>query len=403
MAPPSYSTRPVAYERLAPGGTHYLPRTMHTDPPPVRQYALPPGAYANFLGQPQQPQQPQQHPQQGHLSTEATPIHRAKGEPDGPLPYRLPDELGVALGFPSQEPSVPTLGKCEVEGDAVTVRASGVPRWRLELKAAEWGMPLDAICDRGYAVFRLAGAAERDLSVRVCKVMSDGVFGGFTPWAKIEPSTPTTMGGETPAEAPPPSPPPSAPSEASIDASPMPTSPNGSSAGGYERMTMIGSGIMQEALPSKLAPGSERAAAMKTTKDVMDETAEAAAARLQAAERGRRTRLEAKAVRRRGLLSVEEGAEMAFGRTSAAVDTVVDTSLEAWATDCAFDTLVLRALLPAVGGGVGARGGDDGSGRGPITVEELASLGAEEIERRLAAAGLAGLATHVLRALPARE
>ena len=35
-----------------------------------------------------------------------TPIHAA-GEPDGALPYRLPDKLGVSLGFPSQAATIP--------------------------------------------------------------------------------------------------------------------------------------------------------------------------------------------------------------------------------------------------------------------------------------------------------
>ena len=56
-----------------------------------------------------------------------TPIH-APGEPEGKLPYILPDKLGMALGFPSQAATIPTLGVCDVDGDVVTIRAGGVPR-----------------------------------------------------------------------------------------------------------------------------------------------------------------------------------------------------------------------------------------------------------------------------------
>ena len=218
--PPSMATHgAVAYERLAPGGAGYLPTTylsssqaagMQTyapgtaytpgvnysagqtyysaKPPPTAPTVLqqtypsnvplsttypPPSGYASYA-MPQGYYMPPP-PTAGSNATEhtdkhatkRTPIH-APGEPTGELPKFLPDKFATALGYEAAKPGKPTLGACEVEGDMVTIRASGAPRWRLELKDAGWGAPIDAIADTKSAVFRLHKACERTLTVRVC-------------------------------------------------------------------------------------------------------------------------------------------------------------------------------------------------------------------------------------------
>ena len=59
--------------------------------------------------------------------THRTPI-QAPGEPAGPLPYFLPDQLAVPLGYQAKAASNPTLGEYHVDGDVVTIRATGCAR-----------------------------------------------------------------------------------------------------------------------------------------------------------------------------------------------------------------------------------------------------------------------------------
>ena len=291
----------VQYERLAPGGQSYLPTTflspeqahaatLHYPPqaqslyPPPQPYpsnvqmpqAFAPPGYTSYMPPPgyyvPQPAAgyvgggataPASAPagSTGHATGDAakpkrTPIH-APGEPGGPLPYRLPDKLAVPLGYAPTAASMPTLGTCDVEGDAVTIRASGAKRWRLELKDSAWKAPIDAIADTKSATFRLQvrrnlpaicpqsahnlptsrshnlptsrshlasprqGASERTLTVRVCSVAPDGKFGKFTDWAPVTLKVPEPEPEPEPeaAESPPVSPlPPSAAPSATREA-----------------------------------------------------------------------------------------------------------------------------------------------------------------------------------------
>lgn len=288
-----------------------------------------------------------------------TPIH-APGEPEGKLPYLLPDKLGVALGFPSQAPTIPTLGECTAEGDLVTIRATGVSRWRLELKDEAWNEPINAVCESKTATFRLQGAGERSLTVRVCKASEDGTCGAFTGWAPVTAPPPPAEAVEDTAPAP----------VTAADAPPAPPPP-----------AFVGAGFSSSA--------DEEAAA-----------AHAAAVAVQAAARGHRTRLEAKAVR--SGLRREEAAEFAAGAApgepaaaTLSMPASAPPGLTSWAAGLGVHKLLAAALLPM----------DAADGRAPVDdvarLRAVAALGTAEIAGRLASAGLSGLVDYVVAAVEA--
>lgn len=317
-----------------------------------------------------------------------TPIH-APGEPEGKLPYLLPDKMGVALGFPSQAPTIPTLGDCTAEGDLVTIRATGVPRWRLELKDEAWGAPIEAVSESKTATFRLHGACERTLTVRVCKANEDGSCGAFTAWSAVT--------------APPP---PLPPAEESMG------QPNEATEAATEVAEEINSAAANTAsvpvsVPPAPTPPAFVAAGFASSADEEAEAARAAAVAVQAAARGHRTRLEAKAVRRG--LSSEEAADFngVPAESTAKEDGGVASSpsatppalpsprgLTSWASSLGVHKLLVAALLP-LDSPHGAQLDD------AARLRAVASLGTAEIAGRLASAGLSGLVDHVVAAVEA--
>jgi hypothetical protein len=304
-----------------------------------------------------------------------TPIHAA-GEPDGALPYRLPDKLGVSLGFPSQAATIPTLGECTSEGDLVTIRASGVPRWRLELKDEAWGAPIDAVCESKQATFRLQGASERKLTVRVCKATEDGTCGKFTDWTDL---TPVVV-----------APAPAATGESGAAAATVPE-PSGASA----------APAPDPPAPPPPPPPSFVAAGFESSADEEAAAAQAAATAVQAAARGRRTRLEAKAVRHG--LSAGEAAELsgveAAPSSAAPPPAPPPAGLTAWAAGLGVHKLLAAALLPLDGASGSGGLADSDEAR----LRAVAALGTEEIAGRLASAGLSGLVDHVVTAVEALQ
>jgi hypothetical protein len=191
-APSTYGA--VAIERLAPGGTSYLPTQVLQQAPPMVHHMEQPAFAQAPMQAPMQMTMPtmpltQTFPSNTPLYTAPAgyyvppttagshghghgharePIH-APGEPTGKLPYILPDKYATPLGYASSAATKPTLGECTVTGDVVTIRATGCPRWRLELKDKGWGAPIDAIADTKSATFRLNDAQNRTLQVRAAK------------------------------------------------------------------------------------------------------------------------------------------------------------------------------------------------------------------------------------------
>lgn len=375
----------VAYEKLAPGGASYLP-TTYLDPaaaaqmhggyyaaqmplqqtfpsnvplnatyPPLGMmaaghpapyypgYAAPPG-YTGAAAPAAAAHEHATHEQR-------TPIH-APGEPTGKLPYILPDKLATPLGFAATAASQPTLGECEADGDLVTIRATGAPRWRMELQDAAWGAPIDAIVDQNFANFRLQDAESRSLKVRVCRVAPDGTFGKFTDWKEVVPKP-----RESEPE-PEPAPPPSAAYEP-------------------EQPTAAATCPASAALPgSPVWPAPDAAAAASMAMEAQ--------------------RLEAYVVRH-GAVDAPDGFEAELSSTvSAAVEaneaalTMPLPSLEEEAE--ATHTGEYRAFVEQLGV-------EDllANALGRASLEEIASMGKDELAERLGAVGLAGLVQPIMR------
>ena len=224
----------VGYERLAPGGRGYLPTEWlpsHPTMPPQQQLYMqqppPPPFYGQqpqFTGgvmsatmpaqqpygyaaaqphaamtmppsygqqqQQQQSQQPlQQQQQQQHMHSVGPPVHAAS-EKTGKVPYHLPRPLAAPLGFPAVTAPYPTLAEASAEGDVITISATGAARWRLELKDAQWERPIDAVADTKTATFRLSGACDRKMKVRLCTVTAAGETGVWTAWEDVKKKEP---------------------------------------------------------------------------------------------------------------------------------------------------------------------------------------------------------------------
>ena len=114
--------------------------------------------------------------------------------------------------------------------DKITIGAKDASRWRLELKDVGWERPIDAVVETKTATFRLSGACDRHLKVRLCTITPTGDAGPWTPWKdiqKVEPPPPPEAAAPAPAEGMPASPTPeaAAPAAASAPAAPLPLPP----------------------------------------------------------------------------------------------------------------------------------------------------------------------------------
>lgn len=140
-------------------------------------------------------------------------LKHAPKEADGKVPYELPRPLANELGFPKLEDTKqlcpkPTIKRAEVEGDVIEIEATGASRWELELQDEGWDKPILAVVDSSHkkATFRLAGAENRSMTVRVCTVSIDGKQKNWTAKQPIVKKPPPPEPEPAPVPAPAPTP-----------------------------------------------------------------------------------------------------------------------------------------------------------------------------------------------------